>query len=325
MAYPKPYLLLCLFIFSVLVLRSQDCSNLGPGLFPDGDFGAGIELVATDTPYLAPFWYTYTPAPPLPGDAYSITNNTAPWAAASGEGWLSTTDNSPDPEGYMMVVNSTQNATVFWVRSIHLCGDAYYRVAFDAINLQHPDSALAPQPILQLYVNSELQANFGALPQDGQWHTFEQDIYLAAPAGGNVLFELFNSNPGLAGNDFAIDNLSLQRCGPSAEVFSTSGGPACPGDAASFGIDIGPGFSPPYIQWQSSTDGGATWQDSGSPGTATSHTIPVLLPGAWVRALVAGTLAELDNENCPLPSTIFQPQFLDINSCFELPVSLNGG
>ena len=135
-----------LVLFWVLAapLYGQDCSTPGPNLFLEGGFGAGPDNIAPDTPYLAPSGYTYTLTPPSQAGSYTITNNTSPWMGISGEDWIGISDDSANPEGYMMVVNSSPDTSAFWEQAINLCGDAYYQISFDAVNLQHPDSYAAP-------------------------------------------------------------------------------------------------------------------------------------------------------------------------------------
>lgn len=320
MTYRKSCLLFLLFL-PLPALQGQDCANPGPNLIPDGDFGAGTALVDPDTIYMAPFWYAYTLAPPLPGSAYTITNTTAPWAAQSGEGWITTLDNGPEADGYMMMLNGTSNATVFWERTLNLCGGAYYTLSLDAINLQHPDSALAPQPSIQIYANGDLSGDFGALPQDGQWHNLTKMIFIQ-PGVGDVLFELFNSNPGLPGNDFAVDNISLVRCGPDIEVRGNFENPLCPGDRVSFEIGVPLEFQGYWFQVQLSTDGGQAWADIGAPSDGTSFTVDGLPLNASFRVVMAPGEDELENFNCLIFSRQIDIVYQDFLECSDAVVSI---
>ncbi|MCB9266180.1 MAG: gliding motility-associated C-terminal domain-containing protein [Lewinellaceae bacterium] len=307
-------LLACALLFTS-ILTGQDCSFLGPNLFLEGTFGSGPDNVAPDTPFIAPSGYVYTLSPPPQEGEYTITNNTAPWAAA--EGWLETTDNSGFAEGYMMVVNAVADTVPFWENTLNLCGDSYYLISLDAINLQDPGSAPAAPPRIQVIMDGAVVADFGDLPQDGQWYNLNKLVYVG-PGGGNVSFQLVNLYSGDPGNDFAVDNISLQKCGPEFEVRSSSTDPLCPGDRLEFEVSLLPGFENYWFQWQISTDDSQNWVNIGDPVNEVLFLVEDLPPGASFRVILAASEAELYNDNCIVYSDPILIEYQDPAECSEV-------
>ncbi|MCB9349826.1 MAG: gliding motility-associated C-terminal domain-containing protein [Lewinellaceae bacterium] len=310
------FLKLCLpalFLFSTAYLNAQDCSNLGPNLFPGGDFGAGPDNVAPDTPYVAPSPYIYTLSPPPQEGFYTITNHTTPWAG----GWLEIPDNSPDPEGYMMVVNSTPDSTAFWEQTINLCGDAYYLISVDAINLQDPNTAPLPLPNIQVLVNDSVRADFGGIPQNGQWNNLVKLIYVE-PGGGDFLIQLFNSFSGGPGSGFAVDNISLNRCGPKLEIRGNFEERLCPGERVAFEVGVTPEFQDYWFQWQISTDGGQNWVNLGDPVNGVIFAMDDLPPNASFQVIMAATEEELNNPNCIIYSQPIEVIYQEPAECSEV-------
>ena len=106
-------LMLLMVVFTVNWAQSQICDgNLGENIFTSGDFGAGIPNLVALNPNIAP-GYQYTTNVPPPDGLYTITNNTGAWPALYST-WLMIQDNSPDPNGYMMVVNASFNTGIFY-------------------------------------------------------------------------------------------------------------------------------------------------------------------------------------------------------------------
>jgi len=106
-------------LLSVMTLTGQQLcdGNLGINIFEDGDFGSGTANVLAIDPNIAP-GYTYSSANVSPQDGlYTITNNTGDWSFKFPT-WLDIEDNSPDPNGYMMVVNASFEPGLFYVQEV---------------------------------------------------------------------------------------------------------------------------------------------------------------------------------------------------------------
>jgi len=101
----KKHLLSFLLLLGMTTMSfSQLCDgNLGENIFLDGDFGSGEANILLTNPQIAPGYGYATNPPPYDGND-TITNNTTTWGEFANN-WLNITDNSDDPNGYMMVVS----------------------------------------------------------------------------------------------------------------------------------------------------------------------------------------------------------------------------
>jgi len=134
------------------------CSGaFGDNIFTNGDFGklTGVnEFLATDPNWVNPTKVTFkTNNPPwnliAPGYTYDFntTINDGLYTIATGvrniygnptgiNTWITTQDNSPTHDGFMMVVNSDFNPRVFYSQAISgICEGTKYEFSLDAINL----------------------------------------------------------------------------------------------------------------------------------------------------------------------------------------------
>ena len=309
----------------ITTLDSACTGDLGLNIFPDGDFGSGPDNILPFDPGFAP-GYIYEFNPPPNDGTYTITNNTTPWGSFA-DGWIDIGDNSAGPEGYMMVVNASETPGLFFVDTIEVCEFTTYEFSADIISMNQPQFAgsVVP-PNISFLIDGVAFFDTDNVPVDSSWHSYGFTFTTAAGVTQLVL-ALRNNTPGglgFIGNDLAIDNISLRPCGPELILSESGAGPYCPGDSVSFELSIVPGFGDDLIQWQYSTDDGLSWQNSGGVTMSTIHILPFILPNTQVRALVAATEEALASDNCHLASNILQPQLLDINSCFEIPVQVEG-
>ena len=114
-------------VFFACGLPAQEtCTgNLGANIFEAGDFGAGPSNLILSDPGIAP-GYIYTLSPPPEDGYYTITNNTGAWGGLYAT-WLPIRDNSSDPLGYMMVVNASYSAGIFYEQTVDgLCENTLY-------------------------------------------------------------------------------------------------------------------------------------------------------------------------------------------------------
>ncbi|MCB0532856.1 MAG: gliding motility-associated C-terminal domain-containing protein [Lewinellaceae bacterium] len=302
--------------FPVAFLPPEQCSavitsigalctgNQGANGFPNGDFGSGPDNVLPFDPGYAP-GYIYEFNPPPDDGTYTITNNTAPWGSFAAGSWINIYNNSPDTNGYMMVVNASPEPGLFFEQTIPVCENTLYEFSCDVISMNWPIfiGTLAEPNISFVIDGVEVFAS-GNIPIDSTWRTFGFSI-TTAPGVNQLTLALRNNTPGgqmNIGNDFAIDNITFHACGPDVSVTELSPSPYCAGDDARFEAAVGPGFDSPELQWQISIDGGQTWQDFGGPTTQTEIIVPNLQQNTAVRVLAAETAANLANPTCRLPS-----------------------
>ena len=231
---------------------------LGQNLYPQGDFGTGNSNNGTTDPGVCPGYdYEYNGAPI--DSFYTLNNNTANWTDPLSIGnWKNTGDQSPDPNGYMLVVNLLEDPHVFLVDSVQVCAGINYQFSFDALNLIFPEHIWARIPDLEILINGQVAYDAGMISQDTTWHHHE--FTFSVPTGTTCIFEFRNKASVGLGGDLALDNIEIASCLPNMEIESMQPSPLCEFDpaelVATFPIEYD-GFE---IQWQSYNSAGF-WQD----------------------------------------------------------------
>jgi len=272
-------------------------------LFPWGDFGSGTDTVVLTNPQLCP-GHGYTTAPPPNDGYYTITNNISNWDAHAEITWINIGDNSPDPNGYMMVLNMhPDSGTVFQHTFDAFCENTTYEFSIDVINLIKPLVInWADAPDIDIYINDQLVHAIGEIPQDSLWHTHAFQFTNTGNLDDLVL-SIKSNNLGTGGRDMAIDNISLRRCMPTAEIITTHEGDICEGETVVLFADIGGDYdiNSTKIQWEHSTDNGLTWTTVGGIPTYMMTNIQAPQSG-WYRYLTATTSNNLTEYSCSVIS-----------------------
>ncbi|MCO6489911.1 MAG: gliding motility-associated C-terminal domain-containing protein [Phaeodactylibacter sp.] len=302
-------------VFFACGLPAQEtCTgNLGANIFEAGDFGAGPSNLILSDPGIAP-GYAYTLSPPPEDGYYTITNNTGAWGGLYAT-WLPIRDNSSDPLGYMMVVNASYSAGIFYEQTVDgLCENTLYEFSADIINLIRSGVAGHIRPNVSFLINDEVRYSSGDIPQNNMWNTYGF-TFTTEPGETSVKLTLRNNAPGGIGNDLALDNISFRACGPAALILPAQVANICE-DGSPITLEatiLGDQYPDPALQWQQSFDEGATWQDiPGANGNAIQHT---QLSGGYYyyRYLLANSPANLANSRCRVISNIkvvyVQPKF----------------
>ena len=298
--------LLAVYLSMITILSAQVCSgNLGENIFSDGDFGSGVSNIVSPDPGIAPsFQYVFT-GPPLDG-AYTLTNNTGAWAGLW-ESWAAIGDNSPDPQGYMMVVNASFDPGLFYEQTIDgLCENTVYQFSADLINLIKPDAAVPHiKPNVSFMIDGEVRFSTGDIAQDLTWTTYDF-TFSTTPGQTSVTLGLSNNAPGGIGNDLGLDNISFRACGPNALIFPLEQAVTCEGGAPVelIATIAGDQFTTPAIQWQQSFDGGRTWQNIlGANDFNLLHT-NTTMGQYYYRYHLANGLSNLESMNCRVVSSL---------------------
>lgn len=273
--------------------------NLGENILPDGDFGTGNTNILPVDPGLAP-GYTYQLTPPPDDGFYTITNNTSDWTSFANI-WVDIGDNSPDPNGYMMVVNANVEPDVFFERTVDICDNTVYEFSADVINLVEPWVENYILPNMDFLIDGEVLFSTGDVPQDGTWKTFGF-TFAAEPGATQITLTLRNNAPGGFGNDLALDNISFRPCGPSSAI---SANPSCSSGAISLTLSAEvEGSEDDFVyQWQESTDG-IIWQDLENEDNA-SLFLPNPIENFQYRYLLATSVANLNNPICRFVSDVY--------------------
>lgn len=305
----------------------QICNgNLGINIFEEGDFGSGAFNILPRDPGIAP-GYMYQTSPPPNDGFYTISNNTGPWGSFAQANWANVTDNSSDPQGYMMVVNASYTPGLFYEQEVdELCGDTDYVFSVDVFNLMLSGGI---QPNVTFLLDGVEVYSTGAIGNSNQWRTYGFS-FTTAPNQTSLTLSLRNNAPGGIGNDLALDNISFRACGPEALILPEEVANICEdGQPITLEATILENFyDTTYIQWQQSFDGGQNWVSlAGYTGTSIPHTN---LSGGfyYYRYLLSNDPVNLQNPKCRIVSNVkivhVVPKFYTINDtlCDGLSFSL---
>ncbi len=303
--------------FSTGQLSAQFCSgNKGINIFTEGDFGRGSDNILQTDPQIAP-GYNYVTNDPVQDGQYTITNGLAPWTSINGWGWLRPKDDSPDPEGYMMVINASYEPGLFYEEEITgLCENSLFEFTARIINLLAPGENKI-RPNVDFLIDGVAIYNTGNIPENGRWNTYGF-AFSTQPGQTSVTLALRNNAPGGIGNDLALDNIKFQACGPTAEILPNQIAFACE-DSSAIVLDAtitGNQYTSPTYQWQFSNSQGAVWQDL--PGDTNSVFTHTQNAGGlyYYRYLLANSRQNLQNAKCRIVSNTklvrITPKFTNI-------------
>lgn len=296
---PRLFFLLVLCTIPASLVGQQICDgNLGENIFTAGDFGSGEDVVLLEDPGIAP-GYSYTSFPPPSDGSYTITNNTGAWTGLFPT-WLEIQDNSPDPNGYMMVVNASFETGLFYRQTIDgLCENTLYVFSADIINIVGRDVADHILPNVSFLLDGEEVFSTGSIRQTEQWNTYGF-TFTTGPGVTSLELSLRNNAPGGIGNDLALDNISFRPCGPEALILPTTIANICEdGEPITLSATIqGDQYDTPAVQWQRSRDEGQSWEDiTGENDLDYVHT--ELSSGFYYyRYLLANSPENLANSKC---------------------------
>lgn len=290
-------------LFTLLLLTlpgitfSQPCNgSKGENIFPNGDFGSGTANIVQTDPGIAP-GYTYTTNPPPLDGVYTLTNDMGAWGNRFT--WLPLTDNSPDPNGYFMVVNASVSPGLFYEELVTgLCENTTYEFSADLVNLITPGTNQI-QPDVSFLLDNVVQFSTGNIPENGIWTTYGF-TFTTLPGQTSITLALRNNAPGGLGNDLGIDNIAFRPCGPEATITPQQIQFICI-DNLPITLDVlltNSTYTTPLFQWQTSLDSGTTWIDI--PGANdTTFTPPISGSGIYYfRYLVANSPGQLGNTKC---------------------------
>ena len=294
------------------LLHSQICTGtLGENIFEEGDFGAGSNNLITTNPNIAPGYNYTTNVPPFDGQ-YVLTNNTGAWSYLFGP-WLAITDNSSDPNGYMMVVNASNEPGLFYEQTISgLCENTLYEFSADMINLIRVGVPNHLDPNVTFLLDGEEVFYTEDIPKTNEWTTYGF-TFTTNPNQTTLTLSLRNNAPGGTGNDLALDNITFRACGPETflspqtdRIFLCEDSPALELEA----IIMGNQFSNPVIQWQQSSDQGLTWQNIDGAVEALFTPFASNSGLFFYRFLLADGLSNLSSEKCRVVSNIININIL---------------
>jgi gliding motility-associated-like protein len=299
-------------LLTLLVLGNTGYAQLCTGSLGDPvvhiDFGSG----SGRGPALgsAITSYTYSSSG-MPMDGYYTIANTT---AGMLNSWWTTTDHTGNANGYMMVVNASAGAGVFYTKKVTgLCQGTTYEFAAWVMNLfnvtynPNPDLTFNISNTSGTVLNSYRTGDITATASAVVWK--QVGFYFTTGSETDVVITIVNNAPGaIPGNDLLLDDITFRPCGPTVTASINGSGVSktiCKGDPAVFTLNstISTGYTNPSYQWQVSTDGGTNWTDI--PGaTATTYTRLPTDSGQYLYRLSAAQGTNISSSSCRIASNI---------------------
>ena len=308
-------------------------NGYGPPVFKQ-DFGFGNmnpATIGTPLPAGKTFFKFENSVCPPPG-SYTILRSIYPVQNCFTNTWIGLGhDNNPAIDyGMMMVVNnnSSANNRLVYVDTVNqsMCAGAQYRFSAALINADLINGSLScpnypDYPVFELriedgagnLINKDTTAplvSYAAPPLMG--YKFREDGFnFTMPAGINKLIlklTLLHSTYDCA-DDFAVDDIQLRPLGPDAvinfnnEPSTTIVKSVCFQQNATISMSgaVGPYYTNTALQWQQTTDNGATWTDI--PGaTSLIYSRAFSVPDTFLFRLTAGEAVNVSNPYCRVAS-----------------------
>ncbi|MDB4921614.1 gliding motility-associated C-terminal domain-containing protein [Mucilaginibacter sp.] len=205
--------------------------------------------------------------------SYTIVSRTN---GCFGNTWhVLTQDHTGNPNGYMMVVNASNDPGLFYTQKTEagqLCPGTTYEFAAYITNLIIPSACNGQSTKPNITFSIETLAgdvlktyNTEDIPptDDVVWKKYGT-FFTLPPGVTSVVVKMINNAPGGCGNDLALDDITFRACGQviQAGFGSFNGSPeqdVCLGDNTTVTLKAKVDGNPVY-QWQYNT-GGNNWAD----------------------------------------------------------------
>ena len=291
-------LAICLSVGNQLLYGQQFCDGtLSLNALPWGDFGSGPPAILPDNPNIAP-GYQYDPEGPPRDGFYTIASNTR-FNDNVFPCWLDIKDDSDDPDGYMMIINATQDPGVFLETIVQVCPMTAYTFVVSVHNLNRATCTGTTLPEIDFLINGTVIYQTGPIERSERWERYSVS-FVTQSGESELLLQLRNNSPGGAGSDFAIDNIGFYHCGPDLKISQLN--IPCEGGKSVFEANIAMGvYNNPIFEWQVSTDNGDTWL-SLEKSTNEQYTLSTARANQLLRVKAAATLDNLAQELCHVTS-----------------------
>lgn len=216
------------------------------------------------------------------------------------------TDHTGNPDGGFLVVNIGQ-PVLFYEQEIErdFCENQWYHLSIFACNISQSSGHQAAE------FRFEVATTDGQVLAEGEtgplqdWEMENWTNYGISFNSGNYnkfIIRLYSVGGAVNGNDVAIDDMSISVCSPQINLYAdidaglTDATVDCGSDLtlSITGSDeyLHSIYSNPYVLWQKSTDGGATWTSMEGSGIMVSEmTVTKDDPSVtdYYRAILAGS------------------------------------
>lgn len=220
-----------------------------------------------------------------------------------------------DPDGYMMVINASDNPSVFYEAPVpNLCPNTTYQFAAWLINLL---TYSGKKPNLTFTIVTEQETftyNTGDIAEGSATDWLQRGFLFKTPSDvNNIIIRIRNNGPGGTGNDIAIDDITFSPCGPviipSIDNAVTPSKTICVGDTRdlllSAEVTSGVYTNTEYL-WQE-LDVNGIWQDL--PAETTNHFTKHFnnaLVGRYKYRLLVAEQGNINSPNCRANSPEFE-------------------
>lgn len=270
----KKCLILFLTIFYSINLIGQVCTGSLGDPTVQINFGAGSGIGPPLTGVSTTYQFKNGDCPE--DGLYSILNQTN---SCFGNSWHSLPQDHTegDVNGYMMMVNASNNPGVFYSFSVdNLCPNTNYEFSSFIINVIKPTAncGTITKPNITFSVENidgtiikSYSTGFINDTTNPEWKKY--GFFFETPAGvSRVILKLINNSGGGCGNDLALDDITFRPCGPTilagdANTVSNNSFKICEAEDDTFKLaaQVSAGFDDPAYQWQLNLNNGNGWID----------------------------------------------------------------
>ncbi len=275
--------------------------------------------------------FTYIQGCPEDGQ-YTIVNTTNinvnnGYGNCHPEGWqVVTHDHTGNTNGYMMLVNASQDPKKFFTYKISagtLCQNTKYEFSawvFNLIFQAHAGPGVHEPDITFVITNANGEKttyDTGEIPASSDPEDWRRYSMLFSTGSGNneITIEMINNEPGLNGNDLMLDDIQFRPCGPTmpvgfSDIATNMPQDVCVGETKNFTLvsRVGNDYTDTRLQWQKLNPNG-NWDDL--PG-ATGAQLPVSVTNSTPVGTYEYRLAAADGNNINSPTCRTYSQSLTI-------------
>ncbi|RYG15146.1 MAG: T9SS type B sorting domain-containing protein [Chitinophagaceae bacterium] len=290
--------------------------NFGSGT---SEFGLPLSGINTN--------YTFVSG--TPDDSYyTIAKSTNGMHPGSG-GWHQVPNHTPgDGNGYMMIVNASNNPGIFYQTAIpDLCPGTTYEFAAWIINLLNY-SGIKPNITFSIETSAGVPLksyNTGDIPDGAAPNWVQYAMTFTTTAQTDLILKITNNGRGGIGNDIALDDITFRACGPviTPSINNSSANIiVCEGTTGIYNLaaNVSSGYTDPVFQWQ--TYNGTSWTNiAGQNATQTAVNLTGVAKGVYQYRLIAAERQNINSANCRVASS---PLTITVNEKPNTVASNNG-
>ncbi len=238
------------------------------------------------------------PSPSVPSGSYTYVSDNCPndgyytitsyTSDCFNDSWH-TLSNDHTGGGNFMLVNASYAPGDFFLTTVtDLCPNTTYEFAAWVVNVMNRFGSIEPNLTFRTETPDGTvlgKYDTGNIPVSSSPDWQQYGFFFTTPAtNATIVLRITNNAPGGIGNDLALDDITFRPCGEKITAGVKGAGDTvhvCIGNTDIYTLNSGisSSYVNPLYRWQSSTDGGTTWQDI--PG-ATNESYVRLPTGAGI-------------------------------------------